>query len=127
MVMGGKTSHLFLGGENGWWYQVSGTWCTYCNSPGTWYVSTTNHGCIFIKRFSDWRVDEVLVIVFTLKMHTKYVVYYFFICTSMIEASKVDHSASCVVGWWWLLAAVFVSAARTLQLGAFEAGGTLSE
>ena len=23
--MGGKTSHLFLGGQNGWWYQVSGT------------------------------------------------------------------------------------------------------
>ena len=45
----------------------------------------------------------------------------------MIEASKVDHSASNVVRWWWLPAAVFVSAARTLHLGAFEAGGTLSE
>ena len=28
VVVGGKTSHLFLGGEDGWWYQVSGTWCT---------------------------------------------------------------------------------------------------
>ena len=49
----------------------------------------------------------------------------FFIC--IIEASKVDHSASYVVGWWWLLAAVFVSDAMALYLGAFEAGGTLSE
>ena len=43
----------------------------------------------------------------------------------MIEASKVDHSASYVVGCWWLLAAVFVSAAGAPHLGAF--GGTLSE
>ena len=41
----------------------------------------------------------------------------------MIEASKVDQSASYVVGWWWLLAAFLVSAARTLHLDAFEAGG----
>ena len=40
----------------------------------------------------------------------------------MIEASKVDHSASYAVGCCWLLAAVFVSAASTLHLGAFEAG-----
>ena len=45
----------------------------------------------------------------------------------MIEASKVEHSASDVVGCWWLLAAVFVSAASTPHLGAIEAGGTLSE
>ena len=44
----------------------------------------------------------------------------------MIEASKVEHSASCVVGGRWLLAAVFVSAASTPHLGAFEAGDTLS-
>ena len=47
----------------------------------------------------------------------------FFFC--MIEASKVEHSASDVVGCWWLLAAVFVSAAGAPHLGAF--GGTLSE
>ena len=51
--------------------------------------------------------------------------YYSFFC--MIEASKVDPSASYVVGRWWLLAAVFVSAASTPHLGVFEAGGTLSE
>ena len=27
VVVGGKTSHLFLDVEDGWWYQVSGTWC----------------------------------------------------------------------------------------------------
>ena len=45
----------------------------------------------------------------------------------MVEASKVEHSASDVVGCWWLLAAVFVSAASAPHLGAFEVGGTLSE
>ena len=49
----------------------------------------------------------------------------FFLC--MIKVSKVDHSASYVVDCWWLLAAVFVSAASTPHLGAFDAGGTLSE
>ena len=43
------------------------------------------------------------------------------------EASKVEHCASYVVGSWRLLAAIFVSAASTPHLGAFEAGGTLSE
>ena len=40
---------------------------------------------------------------------------------------EVGHSASDVVGWWWLLAAVFISVAGTLHLGAFEARGTLLE
>ena len=42
----------------------------------------------------------------------------------MIEASKLKHSASYVIGCWWLLAAVFVSAASTTHLIAFEAGDT---
>ena len=49
------------------------------------------------------------------------------IITIIIEASKVEHSASYVVACWWLLAAIFVSAASTPHLGAFEAGDTLSE
>ena len=69
------------------------------------------------------------VVVFTLNIHTEYVdwplcVTMVLLCT--IEASKVDHSASYVVGGWWLVVA-FVSATSTLYLGAFEAGGTLSE
>ena len=48
-------------------------------------------------------------------------------CVTMIETSKVEHSAIYVAGCWWLLAAVFVSAANTPHLGALEAGGTLSE
>ena len=73
-------------------------------------------------------MDEVVV--FALNIHTKYVdwplcVTIFFIC--MIEASKVNHSTGYVVGWWWLLVEVFVSAARTLHPGTFEAGDTLSE
>ena len=96
----------------------------------TWYVSATNHGCIFIKLSADWMVDEVVVVVFTLNMHTKHVdcplcVSVFSLC--VMEASKVDHSASYVVVCWWPLTAVFVSAAKILHLGAFEAGGTLSE
>ena len=76
------------------------------------------------------KVAVVVVVVFALNVHTKYVdrpscVTIFSIC--MIEASKVDHSANYVAGWWWLPAAAFVSAARTLHLGAFDAGGTLSE
>ena len=49
------------------------------------------------------------------------------ICFDFYDTSKVDHSASNVVGWWWLLATVLVSAARTLHLGASETRGTLSE
>ena len=45
----------------------------------------------------------------------------------MIEASKVEHYASYVVGCWWLLAAILVLAASTSHLGAFEAGDTLLE
>ena len=45
----------------------------------------------------------------------------------MTGASEVEHSASYVVGCCWLLAVVFVSAAGTPHLGAFAAGGTLSE
>ena len=72
----------------------------------------------------------VVVFQFNIYTHTKYVdwslcVTIFFL--RMIEASKVDHSACYVVGCWWLLVAVFVSAASTLRLGAFEAGGTFSE
>ena len=48
----------------------------------------------------------------------------FFLC--VIEASKVEHSASYAVGAWRLLVAIFVSAATTPHLRAFEAGGTLS-
>ena len=75
-------------------------------------------------------MDEVVVVVFTLNMHTKHVdcplcVSVFSLC--VMEASKVDHSASYVVVCWWPLTAVFVSAAKILHLGAFEAGGTLSE
>ena len=44
--------------------------------------------------------------------------YFFFLC--MVEVSKV-------LGCSWLLAGVFISAASTLHLGAFEAGSTLSE
>ena len=76
-------------------------------------------------------VDEVVVVVFTLNIHTKYVDWplcvTIFSLRVMEEASKVDHSASYVVGCWWLLAAVFISSARTLHLCAFEAGGTLSD
>ena len=60
-------------------------------------------------------VDEV----YTQNMWIGHFVLLFFLC--MIEASKVDHSASYVVGCWWLRAAVFVSAASTPHLGAFEA------
>ena len=93
-------------------------------------VRISDHGCIFIERSADWMVDEVVVVVFTINIHSKYVdwplcVTTFFLC--MKEASKVNHSASYVVGCWWLLAAVFVSAASTLRLLAFEAGGILSE
>ena len=60
--------------------------------------------------------------------YTKYVDwsllrYQVLLFSCMVEASKVEHSASYVVGCWWLLAAVFVSAASTPHLGAFEAGG----
>ena len=44
-----------------------------------------------------------------------------------IEPSKVEHSASYVGGCWWLLLAVFVSAAGTAYVTAFEGGGTRSE
>ena len=68
---------------------------------------------------ADWMVDEV---------HTSiwigHFVRLFFLCV-IEEASKVKHSASYVVGCWRLLAAVFVSAASTPHLGAFEAGVTL--
>ena len=50
-----------------------------------------------------------------------------FFLAMMKEASKADHSASYAVGCRWLLAAVFVSAVSTPHLGAFEAGGTLSQ
>ena len=52
---------------------------------------------------------------------------YYFFSFCIIEASKVDHSASYVVDWWWLLEAVLVPAAKTLHLGAFKSGGTLTE
>ena len=45
-----------------------------------------------------------------------------FLC--MIDEGRTFFSASYVYGCWWLLAAVFVSAASTPHLGAFEAGGT---
>ena len=143
VVVGGKTANLFLGGEDGWWYQVSGTWCIlfviylflFCRKcvslyVRTWHVLATSHGCIFIEWSADWMVYGVVVVVFTLNMHTKNVdwplcVTIFSPC--MIEASKVDHSASCIVDCWWLLAAVFVSAASIPHLSVFEAGGTLSE
>ena len=56
-VVGGKTSHLFLGGDNLYLY------------VRTWYVSATNHGCIFIEWSADWMVDEVVV--FTLIKYTR--------------------------------------------------------
>ena len=65
---------------------------------------------------------------YTQNMWIGHFVLIFFIC--MIYAPKVEHSTvrtSYVVGCWWLLVAVFVSAASTPHLGAFKAGGTLSE
>ena len=66
------------------------------------------------------------------QVYTKYVdwplcatILLFYPC--IIQASKVKHPASDVVGCWWLLATALVSAASTPHLGAFEAGGTLSE
>ena len=64
----------------------------------TWYVSGTNHGCMFIEWSVDWMVDEVVVVVvFTLNIHTKCADWPLCdaICFScIIGASKVNHSAS---------------------------------
>ena len=70
------------------------------------------------------------MVVFTLNIHTNCEDWP--LCVAIFfhfydEASKVDHAASFAVDWRWLLAAIFVSAASTLHLCAFEAGVTLSE
>ena len=63
--------------------------------------------------------------VYTQNMWIGHFVLLFFLC--MIEESKVERSASYLVGCWWLLVAIFVSAGSIAHLSAFEAGGTLSE
>ena len=63
-------------------------------------------------------VDEV----YTQNMWFGHYAVLFWLC--MVQASKEEHSASYVVSSCsWLLAAVFISAANTPHLGAFEAGG----
>ena len=81
-VVGGKTSHLFLRGEDGWWYQslVPGApnsryFCfVFCREfeflyVRTWFVSATNNDCIFIEWSADWMVDEGVVF-FTILKYT---------------------------------------------------------
>ena len=61
------------------------------------------------------------------EVHTNvWIVHFVCVFFSMMQASKVDHSASYVAGCWWLLAAVFYPIASTPHVDAFEAGGTLS-
>ena len=62
------------------------------------------------------------------EVHTNvWIVHFVCVFFSMMQASKVDHSASYVAGCWWLLAAVFVPDPSTPHLGVFEAEGPLSK